>query len=69
MGTHHRSHLGLLLKHLEKKVVRLKPDQPDWWRRPCNGVSASVTDSKITLYADDIALYKIIRNPRDYTLL
>jgi len=23
-----------------------------------NGVSASVTDSKITLYADDIALYK-----------
>ena len=28
-----------------------------------------VTDSKITLYADDIALYKIIRNPRDYTLL
>ena len=34
-----------------------------------NGVSASVTDSKITLYADDIALYKIIRNPRDYTLL
>ena len=34
-----------------------------------NGVSASVTDSKVTLYADDIALYKIIRNPRDYTLL
>jgi len=34
-----------------------------------NGVSASVTDSKITLYADDNALYKIIRNPRDYTLL
>ena len=36
-----------------------------------NGVSASVTDSKITiiLFADDIALYKIIRNPRDYTLL
>ena len=33
-----------------------------------NVVSASVTDSKITLYAD-IALYKIIRNPRDYTLL
>ena len=34
-----------------------------------NGVSASVTDSKITLCADDIALYKIITNPRDYTLL
>ena len=34
-----------------------------------NGVSASATDCKITIYADDIALYKIIRNPRDYTLL
>ena len=21
---------------LKKKVVRLKPDQPDRWRRPCN---------------------------------
>ena len=30
-----------------------------------NGVSAAATDSKITIYADDIALYKIIRNPSD----
>ena len=28
-----------------------------------------LTVIKITIYADDIALYKIIRNPRDYTLL
>ena len=27
-----------------------------------------LANSKITLYADDIALYKIIKNPRDYTL-
>ena len=34
-----------------------------------NGVSAAISGSNITIYADDIALYKIIRNPRDYTLL
>ena len=33
-----------------------------------DGVSSSVVNSKITLYADDIALHKIIKNPRDYTL-
>ena len=34
-----------------------------------NGVSSSTTGSKINICTDDIALYKIIWNPRDYTLL
>ena len=32
-------------------------------------VTNSVSHSNITMYADDIALWKIIRNPRDYTML
>ena len=34
-----------------------------------DGVSNSVLHSKLAMYADDIALYKIIRNPSDYTYL
>ena len=33
-----------------------------------DGVSGTVPNSNIAMYADDIALYKLIRNPRDYTL-
>ena len=32
-------------------------------------VASSVTYSNITMYADDIAMYKIISNPSDYTYL
>ena len=32
-------------------------------------VTSSVTYSNITMYADDIAMYKIISNPSDYTYL
>ena len=32
-------------------------------------VGNSVLYSSITMYADDVALWKIIRNPTDYTLL
>ena len=34
-----------------------------------NQVASSVTYSNITMYADDIAMYKIISNPSDYTYL
>ena len=34
-----------------------------------DGVSNSVLHSKLATYADDIALYKMIRNPSDYTYL
>ena len=33
-----------------------------------DGVSGTVPNSNIAMYADDIALYKLIRNPRDYTV-
>ena len=34
-----------------------------------NGASKAALHSKIAMYADDIALYSIIKNPRDYTYL
>ena len=34
-----------------------------------DGITSSVSHSKVTIFADDIALYKIIMNPRDYTYL
>ena len=34
-----------------------------------DNVASSVSHSNITMYADDIALGKIIRYPRDYTML
>ena len=34
-----------------------------------DNVSYTVLNSNMAMFADDIVLYKIIRNPRDYTLL
>ena len=34
-----------------------------------DGVSRSIHHSKVIMYADDIVLYRIIKNPSDFTLL
>jgi len=62
-------HQSLLLKlfHLQVNPFILR-----WihsYLSNIDGITSSVSHSKVTIYADDIALYKIIKNPMDYTFL